>query len=262
MDKYRLMADKWISDFLSEPFPGRSVVWEQINNALITVVVEYSYVSVEFLVDKCTRLLPGKYGTPSALVAPPNGSPLLIVLHSSGEVITELEIITADATEIDIFNIDLSDIEYYDILSPKDYLITKPEFMDVKFPYSVSTISDGMALVPRWFDIVKRAHIYEMDVIKEQLKDVEYSISIWRGYVSVKLRPSVSSPKLQCKNGIYTLAYAIQESGEPIAFKLSVECGLIKELMLSKSKPGYIAVTSIELSNIKYEMNPLINVKG
>jgi len=113
----KMLVKIWLEKMLCADFEGKETIRTQINYALkfsqFTFFRHYANVFVGFHINEAISLLPWKMGVPISMDAfQQNAAPIFFVLHTKNGFIIELEVGTADASEIDIFNIDLSDVVY------------------------------------------------------------------------------------------------------------------------------------------------------
>ena len=99
---------------LAIDFKERDVVLRQVQLAKITVEKFYSYFYIIFDVDECAPSLTQNSGAPVMMTAmQPNNAPVDFILHVKNNVISELEIYTADFSLLDIQCVSLLKLEYH-----------------------------------------------------------------------------------------------------------------------------------------------------
>ena len=114
-DTEKALVIEWLGKITSIDFEGKKVVKSQLEKATVTKISKrYSHVFVEFQFNSIVPLLPfKKLGSPIQMSAhQQNKPPIFFVLIAKDGVIIELEVGTVDASELDIYNIDLSNVEY------------------------------------------------------------------------------------------------------------------------------------------------------
>lgn len=94
-------------------FQGRDILLKQFEKANIVYKQEYAFISIKFKIEGKTELYPYHVRVPVEMRAFQQSSvPVVFLLHVINGVIDELEIITADSTQIDADNISLEKVEY------------------------------------------------------------------------------------------------------------------------------------------------------
>ena len=113
---YRYLYEKeqlWIDYLLNVDFPGRNILKKQFLKAKVFYKQEYSYISIKFKVKDEVELYPFCVRVPIEMRAYQRAkAPIVFLLHVIDGIIDELEIYTADLTQIDANNIQLDNIEY------------------------------------------------------------------------------------------------------------------------------------------------------
>ena len=94
-------------------FQGRDVLLQQFSKARIVYEQEYAFISIKFKVEEEIEPYPFHVRVPVEMRAfQQESAPIIFLLHIVGGVINELEIITADSTQIEADNIELTRVEY------------------------------------------------------------------------------------------------------------------------------------------------------
>lgn len=107
------LKERWISKLLDIEFKGKDIILRQLANATVEYTCEYAYISIKFILADNVELFPYNVRVPVEMTAYQKSSaPILFLIHVVNGVISELEILTADSSRIDIDNIDLESVEY------------------------------------------------------------------------------------------------------------------------------------------------------
>lgn len=113
---YRNIYEKeqqWINRLMDVEFRGRDILLKQFSKANIIYKQEYAFISLKFKVEGEIEPYPYRVRVPVEMRAFQNSTaPIVFLLHIVNEVIDELEIITADSTQIDADSIQLEKVEY------------------------------------------------------------------------------------------------------------------------------------------------------
>lgn len=113
---YRKIYEKeqqWINSLMDVEFRGRDILLKQFSKAKIIYKQEYAFISLKFEVEGEIELYPYCVRVPVEMRAFQNSTaPIVFLLHVVNGVIDELEIITADSTQIDADSIQLEKVEY------------------------------------------------------------------------------------------------------------------------------------------------------
>lgn len=113
---YRNIYEKerqWINRLLNVEFQGRDILLKQFAKAKINYKQEYAFISIKFKVEGEIEPYPYHVRVPVEMRAfQKSTAPIVFLLHIVNGVIDELEIITADLTQIDAENIQLEKVEY------------------------------------------------------------------------------------------------------------------------------------------------------
>lgn len=105
--------EKWIKTLLDVDFKDKDILLKQISAAKVTYNQEYDYISMKFSIDKGLERYPHKVRVPVGMRAfQKTSAPIVFLLHLMDGVVDELEIITADSSQINPDNIDLVKVEY------------------------------------------------------------------------------------------------------------------------------------------------------
>ena len=94
-------------------FQGRDILLQQLSKAKIIYKREYAFISIKFEVEGEIEPYPYHVRVPVEMRAfQQSSAPILFLLHIVDGIIDELEILTADATQIDTDHIELERVEY------------------------------------------------------------------------------------------------------------------------------------------------------
>ena len=104
---------QWIAVLMNAKFQGRDILLKQLAKANAIYKQEYAFISIKFKIEGKIELYPYHVRVPVEMRAfQPSSAPIVFLLHVINGIIDELEIITADSTQIDVENINLERIEY------------------------------------------------------------------------------------------------------------------------------------------------------
>ena len=104
---------KWINSLMNVEFQGRDILLKQFSKAKIIYYQEYAFISLKFKIEGEVEPYPYSVRVPVEMIAFQNSTaPIVFLLHVVNGVIDELEIITADSTQIDADSIQLEKVEY------------------------------------------------------------------------------------------------------------------------------------------------------
>lgn len=116
MKMYRKLFEreqKWIDSLMNVEFQGRDILLKQLSKAKIICKQEYDLISIKFKVEGEIDIYPYNARVPVEMRAfQTSSAPIVFLLHIVNGVIDELEIITADSTQIDVDGIELERVEY------------------------------------------------------------------------------------------------------------------------------------------------------
>lgn len=94
-------------------FRGRDILLKQFSKAKIIYKQEYAFISLKFKIEGEIEPYPYLVRVPVEMRAfQTSTAPIVFLLHVVNGVIDELEIITADLTQIDADSIKLEKVEY------------------------------------------------------------------------------------------------------------------------------------------------------
>ena len=111
--KLNKKEQQWIDSLMNAEFQGKDILLKQFSKAKIVYKQEYDFISLKFKVEGEIEPYPFQVRVPVEMRAfQQASSPIVFLLHVVSGVINELEIITADSTQIEADNIDLKRIEY------------------------------------------------------------------------------------------------------------------------------------------------------
>ena len=104
---------KWINSLMNVEFQGRDILLKQFSKAKIIYDQEYAFISLKFKIEGEVEPYPYSVRVPVEMIVFQNSTaPIVFLLHVVNGVIDELEIITADSTQIDADSIQLEKVEY------------------------------------------------------------------------------------------------------------------------------------------------------
>ena len=104
---------KWINSLMNIEFQGRDILLKQFSKAKIIYDQEYAFISLKFKIEGEIEPYPYLVRVPVEMRAfQTSTAPIVFLLHVVNGVIDELEIITADSTQIDADSIQLEKVEY------------------------------------------------------------------------------------------------------------------------------------------------------
>ena len=104
---------KWINSLMNVEFQGRDILLKQFSKAKIIYYQEYAFISLKFKIEGEIEPYPYRVRVPVEMRAfQTSTAPIVFLLHVVNGVIDELEIITADSTQIDADSIQLEKVEY------------------------------------------------------------------------------------------------------------------------------------------------------
>lgn len=113
---YREINEKekqWIDRLMSVGFEGRDILLKQFSKAKVIYKQEYAFISIKFKVKGEIAPYLFNVRVPVEMRAfQKTSAPIVFLLHIVGGIINELEIFTADMTQIEVDNIDLTRVEY------------------------------------------------------------------------------------------------------------------------------------------------------
>lgn len=113
---YRELNQKeqqWIDCLMNVEFQGRDILLKQFSKARIVYKQEYTFISIKFKIEGEIEPYPFHIRVPVEMRAfQQTSAPIVFLLHIVGGVINELEIISADSTQIEADNIELTRVEY------------------------------------------------------------------------------------------------------------------------------------------------------
>lgn len=104
---------QWINRLMDVEFQGRDILLKQFSNANVIYKQEHSFISLKFKVEGDIEPYPYRVRVPIEMRAFQNSTaPIVFLLHVVKGFIDELEIVTADLTQIDADSIQLDKVEY------------------------------------------------------------------------------------------------------------------------------------------------------
>jgi len=104
---------KWIDKLLDVDFKGKDILAEQILKSQVAYKKEYAFISLKFNVINNTGKYPYSTRVPVEMRAYQDESaPIVFLLHIIDGLVNELEVISADSSEIVESAISLNRVEY------------------------------------------------------------------------------------------------------------------------------------------------------
>lgn len=104
---------QWIERLMNVEFRGRDILLKQFSKTEIIYRQEYAFISLKFKIEGEIDPYPYHVRVPVEMRAfQESTAPIVFLLHIVNGVIDELEIITADSTQIDANSIELNKVEY------------------------------------------------------------------------------------------------------------------------------------------------------
>jgi hypothetical protein len=111
--KIKKLEQVWLDRLLSVDFKGKGIVKRQILTSKIILEKYPSLISLKFLVDKNLEKFPFKVRVPVEMRAfQEQSAPIIFLLHIIDGFINELEIFSADASEINSNDISFKKVEF------------------------------------------------------------------------------------------------------------------------------------------------------
>ena len=108
-----IKEQQWINRLMDVEFRGRDILLKQFSKAKIIYKQEYAFISLKFKIEGEIEPYPCLVRVPVEMRAfQTSTAPIVFLLHVVNGVIDELEIITADLTQIDADSIKLEKVEY------------------------------------------------------------------------------------------------------------------------------------------------------
>ena len=107
------METKWIDKLLDVDFKGRDILARQIIESVVTYRKEHAFISLKFEEIYCTEKYPYQIRVPVEMRAyQDKGAPVLFLLHIIDGLVNELEIVSADLSEIVESTISLENVKH------------------------------------------------------------------------------------------------------------------------------------------------------
>ena len=104
---------KWIDKLLSVEFRGKNILLDQLLKSKMMYKQEYEYISIKFIVEGKIQYYPYQVRVPIEMYAYQSFScPIIFLLHIVNGVVDELEIVTADLSQINPNDIELGNVVY------------------------------------------------------------------------------------------------------------------------------------------------------
>lgn len=103
----------WLNKLFEPEFKGKEILKQQIENAKVIDRVYYPYGSLKFRVKEKVEKYPYNVRVPIEMRAFQKPLlPIVFLLHVIDGVVDELEIYTADLSELDVYNIHFDNVEF------------------------------------------------------------------------------------------------------------------------------------------------------
>ncbi len=103
----------WLKRLLCVDFKGKEIIERQIQGLEFEIKEEYAYISVEFVKKDNLESFPSDVRVPLEMrVFQEQAAPIVFLLHIINGYVNELEIITADSSQINISNLKYQKVEY------------------------------------------------------------------------------------------------------------------------------------------------------
>lgn len=104
---------KWFDKLFEAVFKDKDILKRQILKSKVLYEQGYAFLSLKFSVENGIEKYPYHVRVPIEMRAYQKGSaPIVFLLHVINGIVNELEIISADSSEIKADNIRLEDVEY------------------------------------------------------------------------------------------------------------------------------------------------------
>lgn len=104
---------EWLEKLLAAPFRGKEILQKQLANAAVSVQQGCAFLSLKLLVKNETGKYPYPVRVPVEMRAyQEKTAPVVFLLHVLDGMADELEIVTADLSQIDPEYIRLDNVEY------------------------------------------------------------------------------------------------------------------------------------------------------
>jgi len=108
-----IREQEWLDKLLNIEFKGKDILMKQISESKVAYEQEYAFISLKFNIEKEVEQYPYQVRVPVEMRAYQNESaPIVFLLHIIGGIINELEIISADSSEIKADCIELENVQY------------------------------------------------------------------------------------------------------------------------------------------------------
>ena len=107
----------WLKRLLCVDFKGKDIIERQIQGLEFEIKEEYAYISVEFVKNENLESFPSDVRVPLEMrVFQEQAAPIVFLLHIINGYVNELEIITADSSQINISNLKYQKVESVNII--------------------------------------------------------------------------------------------------------------------------------------------------
>ena len=111
--KLNTMEKKWLDKLLDTDFKGKDILVKQISKSQVTYEKEYAFISLKFEEVNSIEEYPYPVRVPVEMRAyQEEGAPIVFLLHIIDGLVNELEIISADSSQIIEDAISLKNVEY------------------------------------------------------------------------------------------------------------------------------------------------------
>jgi len=103
----------WIRRLLCVDFKGKEIIEQQIKYAKFSIEEKYAYISIKFSKGDCCELFPYNVRVPVEMrVFQEQKAPIVFMIHIIDGYTNELEIITADSSQVNLYGLRYQKVEY------------------------------------------------------------------------------------------------------------------------------------------------------
>lgn len=113
MEKLSEREKEWLNHIMEKDFLGREILIEQLNNIQVIKESGFDFLSIKMFALQVNKLFPFDIRVPIEMICyQKTTAPIVFLLHIIEGKLNELEIITADASFLDVEKIELMNREY------------------------------------------------------------------------------------------------------------------------------------------------------
>ncbi|CCZ03907.1 hypothetical protein [Bovifimicola ammoniilytica] len=113
MEKLSEREKEWLNYIMEKEFLGREILIEQLNNIQVIKESGFDFLSIKMFASQVNKLFPLDIRVPVEMICyQKTTAPVVFLLHIIEGIVNELEIITADASFLDVEKIELMNREY------------------------------------------------------------------------------------------------------------------------------------------------------